>query len=197
MPSSQLNLRSEVKYLKGVGPARAEVLAARGIRTIEDLIYYTPFRYEDRTRLTPVANLVPGQTTTVLVRVLTCGLTRTRKGMYIYDLAAIDASGAPNPRMIRCKWFNGQYLERARIFRAGQYVYFYGKVEHDPFGAGNLQIIQPQYEIIPESEGGESLEVGRIVPIYESVGQLGPRVLRRLIRTALDSVGDDFPELLP
>ena len=197
MPNSRLNLNSEVKYLRGVGPARAELLASRGIRTIEDLIYYTPFRYEDRTRLTSVADLVPGQTTTVLVRVLTCGLMRTRKGKYIYDLAAVDASGAPNPRMIRCKWFNGQYLERARVFRAGQNVYFYGKVEHDPFGTGNLQIIQPQYEIIPENEAAESLEVGHVVPIYESVGQLGPRFLRRLIRTALESLGDDCPELLP
>ncbi len=199
MPNPHLKLTSEVKYLKGVGPTRAELLAARGIHTVEDLLYYTPFRYEDRTRLTAVSDLVPGQTATILANVLTCGLTRTRKGTYIYDLAAIDASGAPRPRMIRCIWFNARYLERNKVFRSGQKVFFYGKAEPDFYGTSNLQIVQPQYEIIPESEAGESesLEVGRMVPIYESVGQLGPRVLRRLIRTALESVGDQFPELLP
>jgi ATP-dependent DNA helicase RecG len=199
MPNPQLKLTSEVKYLKGVGPTRAEVLAARGIRTLEDLLYYTPFRYEDRTRLTAVGDLVPGQTATILAKVLTCGLTRTRKGLYIYDLAAIDASGAPNPRMIRCIWFNARYLERNKTFRTGQQVFFYGKAEPDFYGTRNLQIVQPQFEIIPESESAESesLEVGRMVPIYESIGQLGPRVLRRLIGTALESIGDPIPELLP
>ena len=199
MPNPFLKLTSEVKYLKGVGPTRAELLAERGIHTVEDLLYYTPFRYEDRTRLTAVADLVPGQTATILAQVLTCGLTRTRKGTYIYDLAAIDASGAPNARMIRCLWFNARYLERNKVFRSGQQVFFYGKAEADFYGTSNLQIVQPQFEIIPESESceGESLEVGRMVPIYESVGKLGPRVLRRLIRTALESVGNQFPELLP
>ncbi|HKT10840.1 MAG TPA: ATP-dependent DNA helicase RecG [Terriglobia bacterium] len=199
MANPQLKLTSEAKFLKGVGPARAELLAARGIHTIEDLLYYTPFRYEDRTQLTPVADLVPGHTATILVNVMTCGLTRTRKGTYIYDLAAIDASGAPHPRMIRCIWFNARYLDRNKVFRSGQKVFFYGKADPDFYGTSNLQIVQPQFEIIPESEAAESgsLEVGRMVPIYESVGQLGPRVLRRLIRSALESVGDQFPELLP
>ena len=199
MPTPHLKLTTEVKYLKGVGPNRAELLDARGIHTVEDLLYYTPFRYEDRTHMTAVGDLVPGQTATILVKVLTCGLTRTRNGVYLYDLAAIDASGAPHPRMIRCIWFNARYLERSKIFRSGQQVFFYGKAEQDFYGTSNLQIVQPQFEIVPDGAAaeGESLEVGRMVPIYESVGNLGPRVLRRLIRTALDSVGDQFPELLP
>ena len=144
MVTANLTPASEVKYLKGVGPVRAEILAARGIRTVEDLLYYTPFRYEDRTRITRIRDLVPGQTTTVLAEVLTCGLLRTRKGTYIYDLAARDASG-----MIRCKWFNALYLEKSKVFRQGQRVFFYGKVERDFYGTGNLQIVQPQFEILP------------------------------------------------
>jgi ATP-dependent DNA helicase RecG len=197
IPTPKLTLASEVKYLKGVGPARSEILASRGIRTIEDLLYYTPFRYEDRTRLARIRDLVPGQTTTVLATVLTCGLTRTRRGLYIFDLAARDASG-----MIRCKWFNAAYLEKNKVFRQGQRVFFYGKVEHDPYGTGNLQIIQPQYEILPESESGAggdggSLEVGRVVPVYESISRLGPRPLRQLIARALEALGDQIPEILP
>ena len=194
MPAFPLSLASEVKYLKGVGPVRAELLASRGIRTVEDLLYYTPFRYEDRTRLTRIRDLVPGQTTTVLAKVLTCGLMRTRKGLFIFDLAATDSSG-----MLRCKWFHATYLEKNKVFRQGQRVFFYGKVERDPFGRGNLQMVQPQFEILPESEeeGGDSLEVGRIVPIYEAVGKLGTRVLRRLISVALAVVNAGIPDRLP
>jgi ATP-dependent DNA helicase RecG len=194
MATPKLTPASEIKYLKGVGPARAEMFASRGIHTVEDLLYYTPFRYEDRTRLTRIRDLVPGQTTTILAKVLTCGLMRTRRGLYIYDLAATDSSG-----MIRCKWFNAVYLEKNKVFRQGQRVFFYGKVERDPYGTGNMQITQPQFEILPETEpeGGDSLEVGRVVPIYESIAKLGPRMLRRLIRTALASVDEQVPDRLP
>src|SRR2546425_3552119 len=194
MPTPKLTLASEVKYLKGVGPARAEILASRGIRTVEDLLYYSPFRYEDRTRLTPIRDLVPGQTTTVLANVLACGLLRTRRGLHIYDLGASDSSG-----MLRCNWFHALYLERQKVFRPGQRVFFYGKVELDPFGSGNLQMVQPQFEILTESEAGgkDSLEVGRVVPIYESLGKLGPRILRRLMATALVLLDRAIPDRLP
>jgi len=194
MATANLTPASEVKYLKGVGPVRAETLAARGIRTVEDLLYYTPFRYEDRTHITRIRDLVPGQTTTVLGEVLTCGLMRTRKGVYIYDLAARDPSG-----MIRCIWFNALYLEKGKVFRQGQRVFFYGKVERDFYGTSNLQIVQPQFEILPENEpeGGNSIEVGRVVPIYEGMANLGTRAIRRLIWTALASLGDNLPDRLP
>jgi len=199
MPTSNLTLTTEVKYLKGVGPARAEILASHAIHVVEDLLYYTPFRYEDRTRVTPIRNLVPGQTATILARVLTAGLMRTRSGMYIYDLSAADASTAQARGMIRCKWFNAAYLEKNKVFRPGQRVFFYGKAEIDRYGTGNLQIIQPQFEILPEGEapGGDSLEVGRVVPIYESMGTLSPRILRRLMWTALESLDGQIPDRLP
>jgi len=194
MAAQQITLDTEVKYLKGVGPARAALLASRGIRTVEDLLYYTPFRYEDRRRIIPIRQLVPGQTTTILATVLSCGLVRSRRGLHIYDLAATDGSG-----MIRCKWFNAAYLEQNKVFRPGQKVFFYGKVERDPYGTGNLQIIQPQYEKLYEQAGvgRNSLEMGRVVPIYESLGKLGPRVLRQLVANALAAVDGRVAEYLP
>ncbi len=194
MANAKLTAASEVQFLKGVGPARAELLASRGIRTLEDLLYYTPFRYEDRTRLTRIRDLVPGQTTTVFAKVLTCGLMRTRRGMYIFDLAASDSTG-----MLRCKWFNAAYLEKNKVFHSGQQVFFYGKVDRDRFGTGTMEIIQPQFEILPEeeTEGGDSLELGRVVPIYESIGALGPRVLRRLMWAAIEGLGGEIPDRLP
>jgi len=194
MANSKLTAASEVQFLKGVGPVRADLLASRGIRTVEDLLYYTPFRYEDRTRLTRIRDLVPGQTTTVFAKVLTCGLMRTRRGIYIYDLAASDSSG-----MLRCKWFNAVYLEKNKVFHTGQQVFFYGKVDRDRYGTGTMEIIQPQFEILPEedAEGGNSLEIGRLVPIYESIASIGPRVLRRLVWAALEGLDGQIPDRLP
>jgi ATP-dependent DNA helicase RecG len=198
-PVPTLKLETEVKYVKGVGPARAQILASRSIRTVEDLLYYTPFRYEDRQRLTRVRELLPGQTTTVLVKVLTCGLTRTRTGKFIYDLSAADASGPAPGGLIRCIWFNATYLERKKTFRSGQRVFFYGKAERDIYGTGNLVMIQPRFEILPDAGGdaGESLEVGRITPTYEAIGTLSAAVLRRLTWNALGGANGNIPECLP
>lgn len=199
-----LTLASEVKFLKGVGPARAQTLGSRSIATVEDLLYYTPFRYEDRKRLARVRDLLPGQTATVLVKVISCGPVRTRRGLYLYDLAAADASGpssggqgAPGG-LIRCTWFNAAYLDRNKTFREGQRVFFYGKVEQDRYGAGNLVMMQPKFEIVP-GLGGEtdSLEVGRVTPIYEAIGNLSPAVLRRLMWNAVAQTSGGIPECLP
>jgi ATP-dependent DNA helicase RecG len=196
---TQQFLDTEIKFLKGVGPARAAALAPRGITTVADLLDYMPFRYEDRKRIVPVRDLVPGQMATILVTVLNCGLTRTRRGMFIYDLAGSDVCGRGMGGLIRCKWFNAAYLDRNKVFQPAQRVFFYGKVEHDPYGTGNLQMIQPQFEILPqEAESGtESLEVGRIVPIYECIGPLTPRVLRRLVWNALAKADGEIRESLP
>ena len=96
---------------------------------------------------------------------------------------------------MKCTWFNATYL-RDR-FKPGQMVALYGKVEEDRYG-GQLQLMQPQFEILGESseeDGGEqktasSLEVGRIVPIYESAGQgrVTPRWFRRIIHAVLENL---------
>jgi ATP-dependent DNA helicase RecG len=179
-----LDLNTPIQYLKGVGPRRAELLATRGIQQVGDLLAYAPFRYEDRAHFSRVKDLQRGVPQSMLVTVLSCGLSRTRRrGLFIYDLAARDASG-----IVRCKWFNAAYLEQRKVFRQGQRVVFYGKPEADPYGHGNLQFINPHFEILDgESEGDArtSIEMGRIVPVYEAMGPLGTRHLRRLIWNAL------------
>src|SRR5487761_96323 len=199
MALTKLPLDAEVKYVKGVGPARAQTLASRSIRTVEDLLYYTPFRYEDRTRLARVRDLVPGQLTVVLVKVMSCGPIRTRAGLYIYDLGAIDVSGPIPGGLIRCRWFNALYLERNKVFQPGQRVLFYGKVEHDRYGNGNAVMVQPKFEILSGSaqDGAEALEVGRITPIHEAISALSAAVLRRLMWNALAASEGNIPENLP
>jgi ATP-dependent DNA helicase RecG len=195
-----LELSTPVMYVKGVGPRVSEVLAAKGIHTVGDLLHYLPFRYEDRLNPRGIAELRPGEMATVIAEVRNSGLFRTRR-MPIFQLTV----GQGRARL-RCLWFHATYLQDK--FKPGQMIALYGKVEEDP-RRRELQIIQPQYEMLGEpGEGGdngaekkaaESLEIGRIVPIYESIGQgrLTPRWFRKVIRTALDNLTPDLPEPIP
>jgi ATP-dependent DNA helicase RecG len=194
-----LELSTPVQYVKGVGPRIAEILATKGIRTVDDLLHYLPFRYEDRLNPRGIAELRPGEMATVIAEVRNSGLFRTRR-MPIFQLTV----GQVRARL-RCLWFNATYLKDK--FKPGQLIALYGKVEEDS-RTRELQIIQPQFELLGESDGTEgaaekkateSLEVGRIVPIYESAGQgkLTPRWFRRVVRTALDNLTPDLPEPIP
>ena len=187
---------TSVQYVKGIGPRLAEVLAGKGLHTVDDLLHYLPFRYEDRLNPRGIAELRPGEMATVIAEVRTSGLFRTRR-MPIFQMTA----GQGRSR-VKCLWFNGSYLRDK--FKPGQMVALYGKVETDR--NGELQITQPQFEILGEPDSSSdaaeqkaaaSLEVGRIVPIYESAGngRVTSRWFRRIIRSALDGLPPEAPEL--
>ncbi len=188
-----LELQTPVQFVKGVGPRRARDLAAKNIHTVEDLLYTLPYRYEDRTRFCPVSDLQPGARTSVLVEVSTARLTVTRKSrLKIFDLAARDQTG-----LIRCKWFHSEYLHQRKIFKRGQQVVFHGKFELDPYSAGSLQVINPEFEILDQAIPVQgSIDMGRIVPVYQAAKGLGTRTLRRLIHTVLSELSS-VPETLP
>ena len=74
-----LELNTSVQYVKGIGPRLAEVLAKKGIQTVEDLLYYLPFRYEDRLNPRGINELRPGEMASIVADVRTFGLFRTRR----------------------------------------------------------------------------------------------------------------------
>lgn len=191
-----LELATPVQYVKGVGPKIAEILAGKGIRTVGELLHYLPFRYEDRLNPRGIGELRAGEMASVVGEVRNSGLFRTRS-MPIFQLTV----GQGRTRL-RCLWFNATYLQDK--FVPGQMIALYGKVEADQ-RTGELQIIQPQFEILgdasdtadPEKKAAESLEIGRIVPIYEGTGRLTSKWFRRIIRTALENLTPDLPEAIP
>jgi ATP-dependent DNA helicase RecG len=199
-----LELSTGVQYVKGVGPRIAEVLGRKSILTVEDLLYYLPFRYEDRINPRAIAELRAGEMATVIGEVRGAGLFRTaRSGTMIYQMTMGQGRNA-----LTSIWFNAAYLKDK--FKPGQTVALYGRVEENRFGRGRVQLIQPQFEILDDSAGESeettpeelaagSLEIGRIVPIYESAGQgrLTSRWFRRVIHTALENLTPDLPDGVP
>jgi ATP-dependent DNA helicase RecG len=197
-----LDLSTSIQYVKGIGPRIAEILAEKDIRTVDDLLHYLPFRYEDRLNPRGIAELRAGEMATVIAEVRTSGLFRTRR-MPIFEMTA----GQGRTRL-KCIWFNARYLDGK--FKPGQLVALYGKVETDS-RSGELQLMQPQFEIISDPDDAPqttaqtddkvatSLEIGRIVPIYESAGhgKLTPRWFRRVIHAALQDLSPEVADSIP
>src|SRR4051812_14963171 len=181
-------LTTPLQFLKGVGPKRAADLERAGLVTVEDLLYRFPLRYEDRSRLQPIASLRPGGAAPVAGGVLAGGLRSTRRpGFKIFEAAIDDGSGS-----LRAVWFNQPFLKD--IFARGQHVVLYGVVEMR--GSASLQITNPQYEIL-DDEDGETIHTGRIVPVYEKTGAVTPKMQRRLVWEALQRVPADLLDPLP
>jgi ATP-dependent DNA helicase RecG len=180
-------------YVRGVGPRVAELLKAKNILTAEDLLYHLPFRYEDRQNPRPLDELKPGETASVIAEVRGSILLRTRRAP-IFELTVGQGRHA-----LKCLWFHGTYLEGK--FKAGQTVALYGTIEPSR-SSSNFKMIQPQFELLPDdSDDAETrlLEVGRITPVYESLGgsRLASRWLRKTIFHLLESVRGQVPECLP
>ena len=186
-------LDTPIMYVKGVGPKVAEMLAAKGILTAEDLLYHLPFRYEDRQNPRSLDELKSGETASVIAEVRGSILLRTRRAP-IFELTV-----GQGRCVLKCVWFNGTYLNGK--FHAGQTVAVYGKVEPSR-SSSNFKMIQPQFELLPDaSDDAETrlLEVGRITPVYESLGgsRLASRWQRKVIFNLLERVRGVVPECLP
>ncbi len=186
-------LDTPVIYVKGVGPKVAEMLAAKGIQSAEDLLYHLPFRYEDRQNPRSLDELQAGETVSVIAEVRGSALLRTRR-MPIFELTVGQGRLA-----LKCIWFNAAYLEGK--FHAGQTVAVYGRVEASR-SSSNLKMIQPQFEVLPDAtDDAETrlLEVGRITPVYESLGgsRLASRWQRKTIFHLLEGLRGAVPECLP
>jgi ATP-dependent DNA helicase RecG len=206
-----LQLSTPVKFVKRVGERVAENLAKRGVETVEDLLYHLPFRYEDRLDPRPIAEMKAGEMASLIGDVRGSAMLHTRAGKGLFELTlGLSAPGVdlsqPAPRMgqntIRCTWFNGGYL-RDR-FKLGQRIAVYGKLEPSRTGgAGRFKMIQPQFEVLPEpnASGPDAefamLEMGRIVPVYESLGGTTPwgsKLTSKWTRRVMWSVFEELTE---
>jgi ATP-dependent DNA helicase RecG len=182
-------LDSPVQYLKGVGPRRAAMLEGAKIRTVEDLLKYPPFRYEDRTRFRRICELKPDEEAVLQVEILVTGrYTTPSKRVRIFEMLVGDGTGS-----LQVKFFNQLYLDK--VLHKGQQVILFGVPRADSF-SGFLNLLNPDFEIL-ESADDTSVHTGRIVPVYRRIEQLTTRVLRQLIHALLDQLPDDVDDPLP
>lgn len=185
MQEKNISIHTPIRYFKGVGPKKSQELAALGIRTAWDILYFLPSRYEDRSDLTPIKDVNIDEHQTIQGEVVTLGTRITKSGMPIFQMAITDQTG-----FIHAVWFNQPYLKD--YFKKGQRVVLYGKVEmHD-----RLQIAQPEYEIL-KSDEVDSVNIGRIVPIYPATRHLTQRYLRALAFHAVSTYAKFLIEKLP
>jgi len=188
-----LALDTPIQFVKGIGPGIAKSLAEKNILTVEDLLYHLPFRYEDRLHPTPIDALKPGEMASVIGEVRGAVLLRTRS-MPIFEMTV-----GQNLTALKAIWFHGTYLKDK--FKSGQMVALYGKVEPSR-SSRNLKMIQPVFEILPDDHDDElsrMLEVGRITPVYESLGgsRFASRWIRRTIYDLLQELKGHVAETLP
>ncbi len=181
--------KTPVQFLKGIGPKRAILFQRLGIETLEDLIYFFPFRYEDRSQLKKIAHLQPGEEQTVFGEVKAIALVETRhRRIKIVDMAISDETG-----LLHAKWFNQPYLKD--LFKNGEKVMLSGRVKANHYGGFHLEMESPQYEKVDDEE--PQLHLGRIVPIYHETKGLTSKQIRSLMKSVLNQYGAKIPEMLP
>lgn len=192
---SRVHLDTPLVYVKGVGPYRAEMLEAKGLVTVNDLLHYPPFRYEDRSNLKTIQELAPGEMATVVVEVREVRMPKLgRKNVGLFEARFGDGSRLS----LLGKWFHGGYL--ANVLLEGARVSIYGKVEFDPY-KGDLFMMHPEFELLSadDEDGDAALHTGRVVPIYEAAGKVSPKLMRILTHRVLETIGpleDELPVAL-
>src|SRR2546423_3764063 len=182
-----MHLTAPLISVKGIGPARAAMLEAKGLVTVEDLLGYVPFRYEDHCNMKTIAQLAPGEMASVIAQVHATKMSGfKRRILGMFEARFTDSSRA----ILLGKWFHGGYL--ANVLAEGLKVALFGKVEFDSY-SGELTMLHPEFEILSgDDEDGEAgLHTGRIVPIYEAPGKLTTRILRTITHRVLQQVGPE------
>lgn len=180
----------DIRFAKGVGPKRAALLEKLGIRTIEDALWFLPWRYEDRSHIVPIGKLVPDEKATIAGTIHQARLQRTRRrSMTLLTMSVRDDTGA-----VDVVFFNQPYLES--VLKSGLRVVLSGPVAAHPRHVNGVQMKSPQYELVGEDED-LLLHVGRIVPIYHETRGLSSRQLRWIMQALLEAYDAHLPDPLP
>lgn len=189
------NLETGVQFVKGIGPKLAGLLEKREIRSVEDLLYLLPLRYEDRRELTPIARLRPGQTAVFFGRVKSADTAITKGGRRVFEVVLGDDSGT-----ITCKWFHANAVWMKRIWKIGRNGVFSGEINQ--FGY-QREVHHPDAEWLTEGCAPDSVlaadpaNFGRIVPVYPLTEGLHQKAMRRIMKEVLDTFLENVESAIP
>ena len=180
----RLYLDTNISYLKGVGPARADAFRRLGVITAGDLLYHIPHRYEDASTVSQIASLEPGMQGTVIGRVISKGIIPTRRGLRIFQAVLRDDTG-----MIEVSWPGQPFLDRTiskgdTLLVTGSVRFFHGRQ------------LQPR-EFINLGDDESATAEGRVLSVYPATEGLSFKVIRSIIDAHLDALLPLVSEYLP
>lgn len=178
--SAQTDLNTSIKYIKGVGQKRAEALSTAGIDTVNDLLYYYPRRYLDRTTVKSIRDVKKGDQATMVGTVEVCGERQARKRK-LFQAVLSDGTG-----MITLVWFNGvKYIKNA--IQKGDRLAIHGKVEF----YNGFQIVHPDFDKLDSD--ADPINTGTIIPLYPLSAELKKvRIDHRIFRRIIKNIKDLF-----
>lgn len=190
MANTNHSLSTPVQFLKGIGEKRAAKLKDTGVETIFDLLYYFPRRYLDRSRITKIKDLKPGDPATVVGTVQFFGVKKGRRNRF--ELVLHDGTG-----FLTCVWFH-RLAYWTKVFTKGETLAVSGKVGF----FREMQMVHPEFDRLTDEGEHDFLHTGRIIPLYPSTEALSKvgldsRGFRRVIKNALRDYGHDLHETLP
>jgi len=189
-----LRLDTEIQYVKGVGPRRAALLTSRGVKTVGDLLLRIPRAYQDRSQFASLNSLSAGQEATVHARIYRSRSIQTRTRGRILETVLTDGTS-----FAYAKWFHGGSMGQSKGFVAGRQIVLYGRVDRDNYES-KLVFFNPEFELLDEDEnaqGSASLDVGRIVPVYEELAGMTSRQFRRIVWAALSDLSNPLDDPIP
>ena len=179
-----MELKDDVKFVKGVGPNRVKLLNKLNIFTLEDLITYFPREYEDRSKPKKIAETENGEEC-LIEGIVTSRIREIRthkRNMTIYKLIVRDETDS-------CEliWYNQSYLKK--MFKIGETYKFYGKINKK---IGMTEMLSPVYDL-----EGNNKNTGKIIPIYPLTYNLSQNTIRKIIENGLELAKDKLEETLP
>lgn len=170
-----IKISKNIQYLKGIGEKRAELFKKKGIKTVEDLLYYFPRSHEDRSQMKEIADCAEGETVCISVTVFSpVRDVRVRKNLLISTMVVSDQTGALN-----VVWYNNRYVKGQ--FMTGDEYILYGKITRS---RGKYEMLNPVYE----KKGSERF-TGKIVPLYPLTEGLTQKILQSAMEFAIKEAG--------
>ncbi len=178
-------LQQPVQYVRGVGPRLAQAFARLGIRTVEDLLYHVPRRYEDRRRFTTVYAAPHDAFATFRVKVVRLREPPLRSPKKLTEVYVTDGTA-----VAVAKFWGRRHLDK--VLAPGTEIVLWGRVRRE---RGQIEIDSPEFERATGED--ETLHTGRVVPVHPATEQLSPRVVRRAVHAALETFAARVPEPVP
>ncbi|MBI5643882.1 MAG: ATP-dependent DNA helicase RecG [Deltaproteobacteria bacterium] len=174
-------LKTPLGFVKGIGPKLSERLVKKGLATVEDILYFLPLRYEDRSRIKKIKELTPGANEVTTGEVLASGETRYGRRR-VFEVAVGDGAS-----ILKLKWFNFKSVYMKSRFKNGQKLIIFGQVAL--FG-NQKEMIHPDTEAFDEEEANGPGNFKGVVPVYSQIENFHQKTVRKLVRNIVDQYSE-------